>query len=304
METNRKLDATQEIAAIVVTFNRKNLLVYCLEGLLSQTMPISRIYLVDNSSTDGTKDLLLEKGFLSNPKIEYIPLTENIGGAGGFHEGLKNAIHGKHSWFWFLDDDVSPFPDCLERLLELKDISGCIHPLVTYEDGRSHEWEHHFDPMTTAQTSLKNASFKNGKSWCSINVACFEGMLISKEIVDKIGLPDKEFFISGDDGLYGFLANQFTNVIYTNSGKLLKKIHPAKHIGAFKIYYDLRNRFLLRKKIGEIAPQTKIYKVTFYIFVLERAFRMLRYSWSKQNVLAVFFAIYDGLRGITGRKRY
>ncbi|MHB8422742.1 MAG: glycosyltransferase family 2 protein [Thermoplasmataceae archaeon] len=294
----------QEIAAIVVTFNRKNLLATCLDGLLSQTVPISRIYLVDNCSTDGTKDLLLEKGFLSNPKIEYIPLTENIGGAGGFHEGLKNAIHGKNSWFWFLDDDVSPFPDCLEKLLELREISSCIHPLVVYEDGRHHEWEQHFDPMTTAQISLKNASFKNGKSWCSMNVACFEGMLISKDIVEKIGLPDKDFFISGDDGLYGFLASQFTNVIYTNSGKLLKKIYPATHIGAFKIYYDLRNRFLLRKKIGIIVPQTKIYKVTFYIFILERAFRMVRYSWSTKNLLAAFFAIYDGLRGVTGRKRY
>jgi GT2 family glycosyltransferase len=54
----------ETVCAVVVTYNRKNLLIECLEGLRKQTRPVDAICLVDNASTDGTPDLLLEKGYI------------------------------------------------------------------------------------------------------------------------------------------------------------------------------------------------------------------------------------------------
>ena len=54
--------------AVVVTYNRKELLIECLESLRNQTKPLNAIYIIDNASTDGTPNLLLEKEF-----IEKIP---------------------------------------------------------------------------------------------------------------------------------------------------------------------------------------------------------------------------------------
>lgn len=90
-------DASGSVAAVVVTFNRKELLCECLDGLLAQTLPPARIVLVDNASTDGTAGLLAEKGYLERGLIQYIRLPVNSGQAGftkAFNEPMKPAFNG------------------------------------------------------------------------------------------------------------------------------------------------------------------------------------------------------------------
>ena len=88
----------EKIAAVVVTYNRKELLKECLDALLAQTHPLDSIILIDNASTDGTPEFLKEKGFLDNPKIDYVRLSENSGGAGGFYEGMKRGYEKGFDW--------------------------------------------------------------------------------------------------------------------------------------------------------------------------------------------------------------
>jgi len=84
------------VCAVVVTYNRKDLLVECLEALRRQTGPLDAIYIIDNASTDGTPELLRSRGYrdgavIENPLdgseiiIRYVRLPVNTGGAGGFH---------------------------------------------------------------------------------------------------------------------------------------------------------------------------------------------------------------------------
>ena len=46
-----------KVAAIVVTYNRKQLLQECLNAILNQTAEVERIIVINNASTDGTEDL-------------------------------------------------------------------------------------------------------------------------------------------------------------------------------------------------------------------------------------------------------
>jgi len=132
----------ETVCAVVVTYNRKDLLIECLEGLRRQTRPVDAIYLVDNASTDGTPELLLEKGYIKelpplnivepwekefevenlvdhqSIKIYYVRMNENTGGAGGFYEGMKRAYEKTYDWFWLMDDDVEPDPNCLQKMFE------------------------------------------------------------------------------------------------------------------------------------------------------------------------------------------
>ncbi len=295
---------TNRIAVILVTFNRKAMLIECLVGILQQSQPVTRIYLVDNASTDGTEDLLRSLGYLDHPQIQYVGMTENTGGAGGFHEGLRLAQAEGYDWYWLLDDDVEPEALCLEHQLGYRHLSECIHPLVVYGDGTAHEWEHIFDPITTYQAGLHNLSFRNGKDWCSMQVACFEGMLVSDAVLKKIGLPDKDFFVYGDDGLFGFQASFHTTVIYIAKARLLKKIKPSKAHSPFKIYYDLRNRFLLRRRIARIIYVPAFSRYLFALFLLLITSAYLRNSFSWRACQAAFYGWKDGLSGCVGRMRY
>ncbi len=72
-----------------MTFNRKFLPCECLEALLRQSFAVDSIFVVDNASSDGTETLLRERGYLNNPRIQYLRLESNLGGAGGFHAGMS-----------------------------------------------------------------------------------------------------------------------------------------------------------------------------------------------------------------------
>ncbi|MDE6020493.1 MAG: glycosyltransferase, partial [Ruminococcus sp.] len=93
------------VAAVIVTYNRKELLEKNIEMLLKQTMQFDKIFIIDNCSTDGTYDYLCEKGFLSNSIFEYIKTESNIGGAGGFYTGTKAAYDFGADWIILMDDD-------------------------------------------------------------------------------------------------------------------------------------------------------------------------------------------------------
>ena len=73
------------IACIVVTYNRLELLKQCINALLHQSFNNFDIIVVNNGSTDGT-----EKWLKENPQIKFFT-QENLGGAGGFHNGIKYA---------------------------------------------------------------------------------------------------------------------------------------------------------------------------------------------------------------------
>src|SRR5258708_6170179 len=121
------------VAAVIVTFNRKGLLVRCLEAVRAQTRPCDRVFIIDNASTDGTTELLANTGLLDGT-VDYVRLPVNTGSAGGFHEGMRRAYEAGHEWLWLMDDDGCPAPDCLETLISCEDSLDVIGPAVVRAD--------------------------------------------------------------------------------------------------------------------------------------------------------------------------
>src|SRR5918998_5992428 len=103
-----------EVTAVVVTYNRKEMLVECLEALARQTVPPTRVVLVDNASADGTREHVEAAAPLP---VDYLRVTRNGGGAEGFHYGVRAALERPCEWLWLMDDDCEPPPDCLASLL-------------------------------------------------------------------------------------------------------------------------------------------------------------------------------------------
>src|SRR5215210_913570 len=105
------------VCALVLTMNRKRLLLECLEGLRGMTVPVARTVIVDNASSDGTQEVLRERGLLDDPATAYVRLERNLGSAGGYAKGVEVARDQPTDWIWIMDDDAEPRPDALERLL-------------------------------------------------------------------------------------------------------------------------------------------------------------------------------------------
>lgn len=194
----------ERVQAVVVTYNRKELLKECIDAILAQSVAVEKLILIDNNSTDGTKDFLQEKGYLENPVISYRKLPENIGGAGGFYEGMKIARDsGTADWVWIMDDDTIPTETCLEELLKAKSIiKESVSFLASAVRGSNHE------AMNVPKIARKQ--FSKYTDWyqyldqgiAQIVKATFVSLLINMEAVKTCGLPWKEFFLWGDDSEY------------------------------------------------------------------------------------------------------
>ena len=124
--------------AVVVAYNRRELLIEALEALARQTVPLAEIVVVDNASDDGTGNAVRRVA----PHVDLMTLTRNTGGAGGFGVGTAQAIvrHGA-DLIWLMDDDTIPTPTALEALLRAMGDDPAIAiagSRVVWTDGQDH----------------------------------------------------------------------------------------------------------------------------------------------------------------------
>ena len=181
-----------DVCAVVVTYNRLAMLKDCIEALKRQTVPCD-ILVVDNASTDGTKEFLEAAAGLS-----HLRMKENTGGAGGFNAGMKEAVKRGYRYVWIMDDDTIPFPDALEKLLEadgiLKGNYGWLCSVPLWKDGK--ECRMNRPKLLKAfylDIHLMRYGLVRGEQ------ATFVSLFLRTETVREHGLPIREFFIWGDD---------------------------------------------------------------------------------------------------------
>lgn len=201
-----------KIAAVVVTFNRLELLKKCIESIRNQTRSLDEIIVVNNSSSDGSLEWLMQQSDLT------VITQENSGSAGGQHTGIKTAYEKGFDWIWCMDDDGMADKNCLMHLLdclrinkELLVIGSLVREKpgnvlsfpISIEIGGGKYIESH--DINVFENYLEDNLFLNGYA------AFFLGVLINKHIVQFVGLPIREFFGWGEEIEY-FLRIKFAGM--------------------------------------------------------------------------------------------
>ncbi len=181
------------VTAVIVTYNRKALLIECLDCLMRQTAPCERILVIDNASTDGTREAL--GALIEGGAIHYANTGANLGGAGGFQYGIRMAAKLGCEYAWIMDDDSMPTPTALEALL---DAAGSLGDFG-YLSGKT-LWTDGSMCRMNIQRDLKmrNIADFSGRVIPS-GAATFVSLLIPIRVVRNVGLPIGEFFIWADD---------------------------------------------------------------------------------------------------------
>lgn len=180
------------VAAIVVTYNRLELLQQCVGALHNQSAACD-ILIVDNASTDGTAQWLA-----SQSDLYYRNTGSNLGGAGGFNYGMRWAVEAGYDYVWLMDDDTLPQPDALEKLLGadkvLEGNYGWLSSKCLWTDGS-------ICPMNLQRVSpYKEICLKETDNGIMpAQMASFVSLLLRREMVLKYGLPICAFFIWTDD---------------------------------------------------------------------------------------------------------
>lgn len=297
----------RKVAAVVVTFNRKKLLTECLDALLSQTYKLSSIIIIDNASTDGTYEILKDKGFLDKSVIDYVRLKENIGGAGGFHEGIRRGYEKGYDWLWIMDDDAEPKVDALEKLLNseparYKNTIGltCLKVDKNGSIEKVHRGYYNFKKFKPEPLS----DDKYSKEFCKVQYSSFVGLLIKSETIKYVGLPESGFFIWFDDVEYCIRLSKVGD-IYLIRDSIIK--HKDNIINErrldisiyWKIYYGTRNNIILNLKHGNkyftiINATYRLFRMLFGIFYFNDDYKFIRIKY-------LLKAYYDGIFYKLGR---
>ena len=229
------------VAALIVTYNRKELLLECLQAILRQSCPPEMILVIDNNSTDGTYESLAEHDLLRH--IRYKKLEKNTGGAGGFNAGFIESMDLDYDWLWIMDDDTIPEKDCLEQLITALETvkEEKVSFLASSIYGPNGEF---MNVPKVSESPSKNGYpgwYKYlGSGLIQIAKATFVSLLISKDAIRHVGYPVKDYFIWGDDMEYTQRLVKYYGPAYI-TGKSIA-IHKRKSAKKLNILTDDSDR--------------------------------------------------------------
>ncbi len=241
-----------KICAVVVTYNRLELLKLTIEKLLGQNRKLDEVIIINNASTDGTKEFLESLG----DKITYVSLEKNLGGAGGFSEGIRKAYENGHDYFWIMDDDTIANEESLQKLedalIRFNDREiGFLASNVLFKDNK---------PCIMNVPHLYSCEWGEfaSQGYLRLEAASFVSILVNRKAVKKVGLPIKEFFIWGDDIEFTkrvskeyecYFVTESIVHHYMNENKGVDLINEG-NARVERHFYDIRNKFYVAKMNG------------------------------------------------------
>ena len=243
---------SHHVCAIVVTFNRSQLLKRCLHALQKQ-LPDNAILVVNNASSDDTLEILA-RDFAD---IQLLDLPTNVGGAGGFEAGMRHAYQEGYEYLWLMDDDGVPEENCLRELLKHAAPQRVTVPVQ--QDGQQFYgavigWNNRRDVTPEIVTNEKAVS--------GCFTFAFVGPLIGRAVVERVGFPRGDFFIWFDDFEYALRLHRHRDleIVIVPQARffhdIYHEIRQVKRFGrsseratqaAWKTYYGTRNIFLVAR---------------------------------------------------------
>ncbi len=254
--------------ALVVTHNAPQSLARCLSAIGAQAEVPARIVVVDNASQPPVAASLLPE---SGPSVQVIRSEVNGGPAGGWAIALRYFLANDFTHAWLMDDDIVPEPKCLANLWDAASdapTSAFVFPISIQPDGSVGRWG----------------------SWC--------GFLISREIVETVGLPMEALFWWAEDAEYcewripqaGFLRRVIDQAVVHHDA-----IRQGGDIPTWKYYYEARNMLYyhlhVMHRVGRYPK--KITRLVFRAFVRQKKDRI-------GCITATCRGLYDGAFGRLG----
>lgn len=254
-----------EFVAVVLTYNRPELLEENIKAVLEQNTLPSELIIVDNHSTDDTEERV--KKYQNNGKlhVRYKKLDRNYGSAGGFYYAIKTAYDLGYQYILTMDDDGKPFKSNTFGLLvkaveseRRKNDKLIIGPLVTYDGVHVT-----FGPKRSIEY-VKEIQL-NDEPVIEEFISPYNGTIISRKCIEEIGLPNKEFYLYGDEIEYMMRAKENGVTLQTVVNSIYQHPRANEKINRFlgrnlisydgvsrrKQYYYIRNHYYAFKIHGE-----------------------------------------------------
>ena len=269
-----KKDHINRILAAIVTYDRRELLLECIEALRRQTCKDFDILVIDNASTDGTEEAL--RPLIDDKTILYRRMKRNTGGAGGFNAAMRYAVMAGYDYVWVMDDDAEPQREALEEMVK---VMHSIHRKWGFISGKA-VW------MDGSLCRMNKQKLIRG-GLC--REATFVSMMLPVDVIKEAGLPVRDFFIWADDIEYSRRISERYPCFYAEKSIVKHKtpFNTGSDISADSIdrieryRYAYRNEVYIAKKEGAVRSIYQLCRIIHHIFrvmIYSRSYRIHRIS--------------------------
>lgn len=294
-----------KLGVVIVTFNRVNLLKECVNAVLNQTVNFDKIIVVNNASTDETEQYL---SGVNNDNVQILTLPENLGGAGGFYAGVKEFKEKTDmDYILLIDDDAILDKKYNEEIV--KAIENCKdNNIAAYSGSVTTEGKIQYSHRSHLQENLKIIpSMQNEyeKDYFDCDLGSFCGLYVPMELINKIGLPEKDFFIWYDDTEYSLRISKYGKIRNVNSAIIDHKTKEKKDEGySWKSYYGLRNSlYIIKKYYGKSLYVRKCFEYRM-MKVAAKIFRLIKNDIYYSKVSEIYKDALNDVEKIGKNSKY
>jgi GT2 family glycosyltransferase len=291
--------SSERVCVVVVTYNRRELLMECLRALLGQSRRVEQILVVNNASTDGTAEMLAREFTAEDfPAVRVLNLPKNVGGAGGFNEGMRRAHAEGYDWVWVMDDDTIAEPDSLAELFAARGRfpegrRPCLlASKVVWTDGSLH----YMNPSWVKLAELEDMYLAVQHSAMSIRSTTFVSMLMHRSLIERYGLPIADYFIWGDDTEYTARVLRREFGVMVPASRVVHKTeknYTALDAAPRKYYFHVRNAIWMLTRSDAWSGKEKARHTFGLLRSIWVYLNLSRFSWA--SLRGVGSGLRDGL---------
>jgi rhamnosyltransferase len=289
-------DLRQSIVAVLVTYRPDAAVIEYVQRIAEQ---VREVIVVDNATDGVAAEWINSLDAMSG--VSLIRNSANLGIAAALNLGVRRALQTGCSWIATFDQDTGIPVNYFERLVSV--YHTCSEPGkvgMVVPGG----W--------TESDESKRHNTQGVPVWSFVVGAIASGSLIKPEVFGAAGFYDEELFIDYVDTDFCLRAQKSGFKILSVASVFLEhelgqrqtrnllgfplsfRIHTA-----WRYYYIVRNRLLLYRRYGTIAPGWLLHDFRWLIMELGRIF--LLETGRGPKIRAVFDGIKDGLKNKSGR---
>jgi GT2 family glycosyltransferase len=307
------------IACVIVAYNNADNIGKLLDSLLTQSKPMEEIVVLDNASSDATREIVRQRF----PQVTLLASSSNTGVGGGYAQGMEYAYQKGYEWIWLLDGDSLPKNTALEELQKafaslrhaypkLGILASCPVNPMTNERYGGFLWRGRFVALPKQLTDSQEPF--------PVDSTISSGCLVNRTVVEDVGLPRADFFMDFVDHEYNLRIRKSgyeiifvpASVVYHEIGRslvirsrIIRGIARLATSGPLGVGAPWRQYYVVRNQVYTFWREFRDYRALFFfmLLVMRMVIGMFLFNHTdkRKRIQYVIWGLQDGFKGRLGK---
>lgn len=287
---------TPLVGILIVNYNRRDDTVHCVASVYQSNYPCYEVVVVDNHSTDDSVEALTAR----YPGLTVLINDKNEGFTGGNNWGIRYLLERSADYILLLNNDAIIAPDTITMLVN----HAVLHPEAGFLGAKVYTLENPQTLLTVGGYLARNLAptlrglgeIDSGQydSVCEVEYVSGNAMLVSRAVIESVGMLDPDYFAYFEDIDWCFRGRQkgFKSLFVPAATAWHPDTRKRDENSALVTYYIERNCLLFAKKH---ALGSRVLFQILYIYTRRLLSWSLRPKWKhkKSQRDALFSAMKD-----------